>query len=404
MQGRLKASALAYAILISLVISLITLSVIMAFGLHQKRMADIGDMHRSARNADSGILLLLTDEQLASSGPVQNDLFADGLDTVRLERRPWGAYQVLISQAGCGRHQALKVVLSGSVMGDSMVTLWLADQGRPLSLCGNTRIVGTCHLPKAGVKRAYIEGKNFVGDRLIFGQQLTSGSSVPEMLPITFEDHLLEGQEKLIFEEMDVFTIDRSFNTPTLLISSTEDIQLDGADFSGNLLVISETAIYVGRNTKLSRCMLQAPKVTVESGFVGDVQIYGDSVELEEGVRLDYPSGIYAINPERGHDVLIGEESTVIGQVLMGEPSGGKGLLRIAKDARVYGIVTNQGLTELKGSVHGQLMTSGFTLRTPSSTYDNHLLNATISNEELPPEFVGCIRNGSLQRSITQLQ
>jgi len=404
MQGRLKASALAYAILISLVISLITLSMIMAFGLHGKRMADIGDMHRAARNADSGILLLLVDGQLASSGPMQNDLFGDGRDTVRLERRPWGAYQILVSKARSGRHEAMKIVLAGSVMGDSMVTLWLADQGRPLSLCGNTRIVGTCHLPKAGVRRAYIEGKNFVGDRLISGQQLTSGSTVPEMLPTAFTEHVQEGQEKLVFEEMDMFTIDRSFNLPMLVITSMEDIQLIGVTLSGNMLITSETAIHVGRNSKLSRCMLHAPKVTVESGFIGDVQIYGDSVELESGVRLDYPSGIYAINPDRGHDVLIGEESTVIGQVLMGKPSGGKGLLRIAKDARVYGIVTNLGFTELKGSVHGQLMTSGFTLRTPSSTYDNHLLDATISHEELPPEFVGCIRNGSLHRSITQLQ
>ena len=43
----------------------------------------------------------------------------------------------------------------------------------------------------------------------------------------------------------------------------------------------------------------------------------------------------------------------------------------------------------MKGQVHGSLYTDKFLLSTPSSVYENHLLNATIDASALPASFVG---------------
>ena len=57
--------------------------------------------------------------------------------------------------------------------------MYLADQNKPLSLTGRTQITGNCYLPKAGVKRAYIEGKSFVGNKLINGTKYNSNKTLP---------------------------------------------------------------------------------------------------------------------------------------------------------------------------------------------------------------------------------
>lgn len=404
MRRRLKAGALVYAVLIALVISLVTLAAMMAYDLHERRMASIGDIHRATRNAESGIALMLADESAGSPDGVRADLFGDGLDTVRAVRRPWGGYQLLISTAKSGLQTATQAVLAGTVPSHPNVTLFLADRGRPLSLCGDTRIAGLCQLPKAGVKRAYIEGKTYSGEHLIYGEQQVSTGEVPDHGIFPSSAHDRTDTEQMAFGEMDVLTVSRSFLGPPLHIYDMEEMVLERVDWSGHILVSSDVSITVRGNARLSRCILHAPKVTVEDRFRGDVQIYADSIFVSEEVRLDYPSGLYAINTERGLAVTIGDGSTVIGQVFLSRASDRRGILSIGRDAAVYGMVGNQGTTELKGSVHGQLMTDGFILRTPSSTYENHLLDAVISFEQLPTHYVGPFRSGGEHGMITRLE
>ncbi|MBI1286283.1 MAG: hypothetical protein GC178_01780 [Flavobacteriales bacterium] len=400
-RGRLSASALAYAVLISLVLTLITLALMMAFQLHSSRIADITDMHRSVRNAESGLLLLLSDPTVASTSVLHKDLYGDRADSVRLERRTWGAFQVLRSTATCGIQTADLMVLAGSMVNDSVPSLILADKGKPLSLCGETRISGDCLLPKSGVKRAYIEGKNYVGRELIYGRQLQSPSSIGQVQVPDFSDHISSNLETIDFEDLDVLTVERSFSTPSLLIGSSEPMLLNGVNWSGNILVRSDTEIIIGWNSHLSRCMVSAPKVTIESGFEGDLQVYGDSVIVEPNVRLDYPSGIY-ISEIKNAVVSIGEDCTVLGQILVSSMEAP--LVSIGSNSGIYGEVVNPGITELKGKVYGQLQTGGFVLRTPSATYENHLLDVVIGMEHLPRPFVSYIRaNGNLSQ-ITRLQ
>ena len=378
----LKASALVYTVLISLILSLITLSLITAMQLHNQRIAEITDMHQVVRNADSGVTLMLADPQLGRSGTVGADLFGDGADSVYLKRIPWGGYEVISVQAKRRRQTANKHVLVGAVMSDTMNTLTMADQGKPLSLCGDTRIEGPCLVPKSGVKRAYIEGKNYVGRKLIYGSQSKSPASLPSVSIPAFNELISEDAEVMDHEDLQVLTLEKSFADKQLLIESVDRVDLSRMSCSGNVLIRSETGIHVGSSTELSGCILSAPKVSFDRGFEGDVQVYADSVTIGLEVKLKYPSGIYS----KDGAVSLDEGAILAGYIVM-ERSNAEPVVSLADDVKVYGTLYNQGMTELKAAVYGQLLTGGFILRTASATYENHLLDAVISQSELPRPF-----------------
>ncbi len=64
-------------------------------------------------------------------------------------------------------------------------------------------------------------------------------------------------------------------------------------------------------------------------------------------------------------------------------------MLRLEKETELYSQIYSNGYVELKGSVFGSVVCAKFSLRSNSSLYDNHLLNATIDISKLPKDFVG---------------
>lgn len=395
----LKASALVYAVLISLILSLITLSLITAVQLHNQRIADITDIHQVVRNTDSAIELMLTDAQLGTGKEIGIDLFGDGIDSVYLSRKPWGAFEVIGIRAKRRRQRTDRFALIGSLLPDSGNVLTLADIGKPLSLCGDVRIEGNCALPKSGVKRAYIEGKNYVGKELIYGQTSTGPSTLPETGIPTF-DELVRGDEKPVwFEELQVLTVNQSFSEAPLLIQSSDRIDLSRMNIIGNILVRSESEIVIGGSSKLSKCILSAPKITVDRGFEGDVQLYGDSIIIDQEVYLRYPSGVYS----SGGIVEVADGSILAGCLIM-ESQRTEARVSIGEDCTVYGTVFNNRKTQLKGTIFGELLTNGFLLRTASATYENHLLDAVISTRGLPRPFGSYFDKNKQQTLISYLE
>lgn len=396
---RLKASAFAYAVLISLVLTLITLALVSAMQLHQHRLARITDIHQVGRDLESGMELMLTDPSLAQNGVMAMDLFGDGRDSVFLERRPWGAFEVISVMARCGSQRQSRHELVGTMVPAEGPVLTLADKGKPLSVCGNTRIQGDCRLPEAGVKRAYIEGKNYSGRELIYGAVSQSASGLVE-LPIHRILTLLEGaNESIDFQEVTSGSLRHSFSENTMVIRSNEPIDLFGMEINGNILIHSDVEISVGSSSSLSRCILSAPKIRIDRGFKGDVQMYGDSVIVDTEVQLEYPSGVYS----NGGYIRIDNGSMVAGTIV-NHRSNGQGLIEIGSKSKVYGVVHSEGGLELRGSIYGQVFTEGFVLRTASATYENHLLDATIQREGLPLPFGGVVQPDGKRIQLTALQ
>src|SRR5688500_6836812 len=62
--------------------------------------------------------------------------------------------------------------------------------------------------------------------------------------------------------------------------------------------------------------------------------------------------------------------------------------LEVRKDALIAGLVYNGGETELFGSVVGSLYTNQLIARVGGGSYGNHLVDALISQNDLPADFL----------------
>ena len=63
--------------------------------------------------------------------------------------------------------------------------------------------------------------------------------------------------------------------------------------------------------------------------------------------------------------------------------------LVISEKSVVYGHIYSNGYVDLKGTVDGSLMCNKIVLKTASSVYENHLLNAVIDATRLSKYYVG---------------
>jgi len=110
---------------------------------------------------------------------------------------------------------------------------------------------------------------------------------------------------------------------------------------------------------------------------------------------------------EKEHAQLNIREGTEISGVAFAwqEQVGVRNHLRVSleKDAIVRGQVYTNGMMDLKGSIYGSLATNGFLLNTPSSVYENHLLNAVVDWSRLSEHFTGInLINESETRNVVQ--
>lgn len=396
----MKASALAYTVLISLVLALMTLAAILAVQLHKKRIAGYIDARDAARNVESALVLMLSDSTIGTDDQKKFRLFDDSTDSVTIWRYVWGGFEVLCVEATCGRSSKTKAVLAGEELPDSPPVLWLSDNGRPLSLCGKTLIRGNCSLPKSGVKRAYIEGTSFIGETLIQGRQEVSGRWPDAHMPETEMFLSSEVIGDTAFGDFDLGTI--SFTAPAKSVSATARIVVQ-REMAGHILIQSDTEVLLTSEARVNGAIITAPTVRVETGFVGNVQIFADTILIDEDARLLYPSGLYSINPDRGHAIEIGKSSVIGGDILMFRPNGDPDVVKISAGGKVYGTVYTNGKTELSGSLFGCLVTKEFSLTTRSSHYTNHLLDATLDLEALPDYYIGRKREGKGSKQILVL-
>ncbi|HAW20027.1 MAG TPA: hypothetical protein DCX14_07590 [Flavobacteriales bacterium] len=113
---------------------------------------------------------------------------------------------------------------------------------------------------------------------------------------------------------------------------------------------------------------------------------------LEKNVTLNYPSVLFIEREQITNQaqLYIEDNCTISGLVILMDridSRTGGSLLQVAKDAIIEGQVYCEGKMDHKGTVLGTIETSGFLLSTPSSIYENHLLDAKIDSENLPAKY-----------------
>lgn len=392
----LRAGTLYYALAAALLIALLCGALILFASVNRTQLQMSYRMGQVARNAESGMqVLLAADNPAAYNTSNIIDLFGRGTDSVRLTRKTWGLYDIGISEAFSGNETAVSMQLIGRQPDTTDHTaLYLADLSRPLKLCGQTELRGTCYLPESGAERSYIEGQNYNGTQLVYGETRRSERFPPKLQQDMLEQ-LQQLQQNGFSSEADSIvaaetlqdgdSVQQSFRKKVLCYFSRNSIQLKNVQLSGHIAIVSENTITVGASCRLENVLLLAPKIIFRKETSVSVQaIARDSIILEEGVTLALPGALALLPAKNSPDraaIVIGEKCSITGSIVAWRTTDDfrkLAVIKIGKESIVHGMVYSNGNAELRGELYGSLYCTKLELKTPSSEYENQLLNAVI--------------------------
>jgi hypothetical protein len=331
-------------------------------------------------------------------------LFGDDNCNIELSRKKWGVFDLIVSKSAWQKHSYSLIAITGESFTEAdRVALYLADRGKPLGVCGKTRLRGACYLPKAGVENVYIEGKNFTGNKIVEGTTRVSEKKLPVFNDI--KEYYMIVKDRKYFSETDSMidfdnlmrdTIINSFLSKTQVLYSKNEIILNERFFKGNIKVISEKSVKISKSNELKDIIVIAPYINFAEEFKGQLQAYAcDSLSINDKVELDYPSvlGVLVTRTDTIQSyLLIKQKAKVAGLVFLyseATPKVLKPYIKINKEALICGQLISSNDIQLQGTVNGSVYCNRFILKTASSYYENDLLDAVIDFTKLPKEFVG---------------
>lgn len=400
----IKAGALLYAMFLVIVITIISSSFILINHYNSTYVLHAFKQDQLFKDVYSGINYgLVQHQQIPVNGSITLDLYNDELHNVILSKKYWGAFYHLTAKATWRNSTITKTALAGANINNGEKTaLYLADYNKPLSLTGNTTIKGKCFLPKSGIKRAYIEGKSYEGRKLIDGIVKNSNRNLPpinnDLIDINYTHFSLKNTDSIVdyglFLEQD--SIVNSFNNKTLVLYSPYSIVITNKIVEGNIIIKSARNIIVESSSYLNNVLCYANGIVVERNTSANAQFFAqDSIQIGENCALNYPSTVALIAKDPAtfqRKITVGENTIINGSVfLINEKKHSKihAFIALNKDVDIMGEVYSSELLEIKGKVRGSVYCSKLLLRTPSSVYENHLMDVTINRELLSEHFVG---------------
>lgn len=384
----LKAGALYFSIVIAFFIAIVSASLIMLAAHYRSAHLKEVRYQRLQNNLNSGIEFLLAD--VTDTDISKNvDLFDDNLDSVEIIRKKWGLYDFASIKAFINKDTLTRVFLIGLNTSKDGKVLYLADEDRPLSISGETRITGDAETPKSGIKQSYAEGKPYTGDQLLYGKKSDSGRKLKEL-----ENKRLKYLESYLENPTNRYPVLGSTDLRNDFKDSTKIfIVLPGAvlnsNLSGNIILISDSAITISATAKLDNIQIFAHTVTFESGFRGNCQVFAsDSIVVKNNVKLNYPSVLGVIRKKGSADqpnITSSENFEMNGVLFSYEQtrSAMQTMITLGKKARLNGEIYATGLIKLdKGTmIVGKISANRFIMKTPTSLYENFLIDVTFNRK-----------------------
>lgn len=402
----LKAGALLYTMFLIIVIAIISSSFVLLNYYNSTYIISVIKQEQQYQDVESGINYALSFyQEIPLNTSINIDLFGDEEHPIELERKNWGAFQIITTKSIWRNKKKSKTVLiGGSMNGNEKIALYLADQNKPLSLTGKTKITGDCYLPKSGVKRAFIEGESFVGNKLINGIKHNSNKSLPpinkELIQVNQDRFSLSKSitDSVIDYEliMDQDSIINSFQNKTLIVYAPFSIELDYKTIDGNVIIKSDKNIHVKSTTKITDALLYAKGIVIDNNVSSNLQAFAeDSIIIGENVQLNYPSFLGLLGTGKStspRKISINKNTSISGSIILINEfydRKNQALISIEKDCSITGQVYSSELLELKGEIIGEAYCKKLLLKTASSVYENHLMDATINRTELSEYFIG---------------
>jgi hypothetical protein len=388
----IRAAALSYAIVFSLLVGLICSGVIFISATQKKIEVIQTNKEHVLFDSYSAVRYgMLT----IAPGDSAHYIHDSG-DTSEILHRQWGAFSMICSTTHKYPLSKRRSALIGVVQSPKLPCLYVPGNMGSVKITGATRIEGEASVPNGQVERAYIAGKNYAYEELVFGKisvaelglpplkkQWTNVAPADVIGPARSGDYLAKDSAY-------------SFNEDCTYFQSLQPLVISHR-ISGNVIIHSFDSIYVEAQSQLDNVILIAPVVRFEAGFSGTVQVLAtERVVCEKAVELLYPSIIALNEPVSRNEstrrfIRVEEDAKVLGGILVTSQQKDyrkPPFLELRETSVVAGLIYNCGETEAKGTIIGSLFTEQLSVRAGGGVYGNHLVDAIISQQRLPDYFL----------------
>jgi hypothetical protein len=403
--NKVKSSALYFVLIISLLL-FVLLSLFIVYNKLQKQLVKQYEIQKRLFDNIYNAQLLYANDVYIRNSVVDSfcmDLFDEQKDSVCLYSTRWGFWNLLRIKASYGQFKELRSFFyanSFSLTDTMQAALYLCDKQNMLILAGNTLLSGDCYLPQAGVKPGILEGKPYDKKEMLYGKQLNSMPHLPKIDSTTLRKILslmdtnylrshcvLAGRD---LNEKGVYS--HSFLQPTQLFYLSGKQNLYNKTISGNIIIYANEEINIDKSVRLNNVIIIAPIIRLKKGFTGSLQLFStDSLIVEEGVKLSYPSVLYNYQSEE-HDgkLMIKQGAEINGAIIAMDKSydDKNAKVEIQKNVTIRGMLWVEGYLQFNASVIGHVFTHKFIWNTTASLYENHLLDANINATTLQKQYL----------------
>lgn len=405
---KIKAGALQFAILVSVVIAVVISAFVLLSYTQQQFTKRSQYAALAIKLANSGMdyikqVDLVYDDSITFSpeGSVK--------ENITLFKSHWGIYDKVISIGKSKNFTSRKIAfIGGSTPVEDRIALHLNETNSPLVVVGDTRIHGKVVLPSQGIKAGAIAGVYFQRDQLIEGSISYNIATKPvlSVKKTSYFKELLFGQrsqEDSSYIRSLQHNMGFSFSTKPKWLYRPGIITLGNQELENNIIVKSDTLIRVSAFAKAKNIILVAPQIEIDNNVSATFQAFASKrIIVGSKVRLNYPSALILIEDSMRQSkkkigalgITLGNQSVISGSVLhIGESKDPyqEAKIHLLENSLVRGEVYSDQTVELRGEVKGSVHAHQFEVKVKGSIYKNHLLNTSISTDSFPAAYCGII-------------
>lgn len=397
-----RASALYIVIIIALVIAVLCSSLIVSAYYYREGYQHKFRYDQLENNLASGINIVLESNDTTFQISKSMSLFGHNNDSVSLRQVMWGVYDIGTVRSFIGKDTLSRCFMIGHEIDSAKWgALYLSDNDRPLSVSGKTSITGDAFLPKAGIQAAYVNGIAYTGSKnLLTGKKKASEKVLP--LPDTARPMQLSKLFSLKGDHLNQRdSVQNSFFDPVNIYNLDKNAEVvSNVRLKGNIVLTSDTTLTLDSSAKLDGILVYAPAIVVKSGFRGNCQLFAkDSISVGKNCHFTYPSCLGIIRTRRTPieqtpaQINLGPDCSVEGLIFTYEAQikEPKAVMMLGKQDTIRGMIYAPGHLQLSDStwVEGSVFTSGFLYKSPTTLFENYLINVSLDGQALSRYFLG---------------
>ena len=304
----------------------------------------------------------------------------DSHSIVNIDSYSWGMYKCVILHNFDSTAHVVYFVGKAQDMGRSPA-IWICDRDHPISLSGNAEISGKFFAPPKGLSYINLNFDSFRGQIIPSMNIYVSNKDLPAIDSTHIQSmrslkNLHASISDQIPEHYHSFLNDPIYAS---LKNTNKNLYAKGR------LVVYGDKVRITSSSKISDIILVARYVTIESGFSGSLQIMAtDTVLIEKGAYLHYPSGVYIHGDKNKAYLHVGTDSKMEGYAIIeGNVEGMNGFVanihyRQEKESQLTGLLFVDGIAHVEGTVMGAAYLKECYYLSGENMYSGLIYNAKI--------------------------